>query len=203
MRFIGLNVLVSMALAAMIAPAPSQAATLQAVQLAQATQAALPPAMASQISAAVNSGNANTLADTISSLIAANPSLADEIATFAVLQDTSAARTVAIAAAKAVHAQGGDPTQVTLAVVAALEAEVQPTAGPGGTGTGTGGLTDTQVANLVSQVITGVEGVVQLRQGQLNQAAGTTNVRNTNDLAQYSPPPVNVPPVNVPSASPH
>ena len=191
MRHIGCFALAGLAMAGMIGLAPVQAAPLGQVQVAQATPPALPANIAAQITAAINSGNSDTLSNTIASLIAANPNLADQIATFAVSQDPNDARTIAVAAAKAVQAQGGDPTDVTLAIVAALEAQVQPAAGPGGGG---GGLTNAQVANLVNQVITGVEGAVQLTQGDLNQLGNASNV--TNNLAQYSPPPVNLPPAS-------
>ncbi|HVB81183.1 MAG TPA: hypothetical protein VNE82_14690 [Candidatus Binataceae bacterium] len=190
MRFIGFLALAGLAAAGMVAPAPARAAPLEQTQLAQATPTPLPAAIAAQITAAINSGNSDTLASTISALIAANPSLANEIATFAVTQDSNGAPTIAVAAAKAVQAQGGDPTQVTLAIVAALEAQVQPAAGGGG-----GGLSNTQVANLVNQVITGVEGAVTLNATDLAALRGNAG---GNQFSQYSPPVV-----NLPQASPH
>jgi hypothetical protein len=144
-----------------------------------------------QINAAIASGNPQTLADTISQLIGANPKLADQIAGYAAKRDPDAAPAIAVAAAKAVLAQGGDPVGVTLAVIASIESDINPAAGPGSSG-----LTESEGGNLVDQVIDQVEGAVTLNNQELRQLGTNTHLDLANNA--YTPPAISLPP-----ASPH
>lgn len=210
MRFAGFLALASVALIGAAGTTPVRAATVEGAQVAQVTPATLPADIAAKITAAVKSGNPELLAATISALIADNPNLTNAIAMFAVSLAPNAAPTIAVAAAKAVQARGGDPTQVTLAVVAALEAQVQPAAGGAG-----GGLANAEVASLVRAVVTSVTDAVTLSASQAVALGGAPSVKQfsqvlpvTVNLPPVNPPPVNPPsvnppPVNPPPASPH
>jgi len=131
----------------------------QCTQIAQTT---LPSNISAQIKAAINSGNSQTLSNTISQLISANPKLTGSIIDFAVTNDPQQAPAIAIEAVTLVQAQGCDPAEVTALVVGALEALVLPAGGPGS------GPSQEQIGTLINLVITGVGNSHGVNSGQGN-----------------------------------
>ena len=164
--------------------APLQVGQVQTPVTVQGTGGDLSSSITSQITAAINSGNSQTLSKTIRQLIAANPSLAGPIAEFAVNQDSKDAPIIAAATAEAVRAQGGDPAAIIVALLADVEAQILP-GGPGAPGQNN----DAQLQPLLNQVITQVQSVVPLTQAQLRELAVDVNI-----LIQYTPPPAFLPP---------
>jgi hypothetical protein len=131
----------------------------QCTQIAQTT---LPSNISAQIMAAINSGNSQTLSNTISQLISANPKLTGSIIDFAVTNDPQQAPAIALEAVTLVQAQGCDPAEVTALVVGALEALVLPAGGPGS------GPSQEQIGTLINLVITGVGNSHGVNSGQGN-----------------------------------
>jgi hypothetical protein len=157
----------------------------------QGQQAPLPADIQKQINAAIASGNPQTLSDTITQLIAANPGLADKIVGYAAKRDPKDAPAIAVAAAKEIQALGGDPVGVTLAAIAAVESDINPAAGPG-----SGELTQSEGGTLVNQILDQVEGAVVLNTQELRQLGTNVHLDLANN--EYVPPNVVLPP-----ASPH
>jgi len=131
-------------------------------QCSQIAQTTLPSNISAQIMAAINSGNSQTLTNTIAQLINANPKLTGSIVDFAVTNDPQQAPAIAIEAVTLVQAQGCDPAEVTALVVGALEALVLPAGGPGS------GPSQDQIGFLISEVINGVGNSHGLNSGQGN-----------------------------------
>jgi hypothetical protein len=150
----------------------------------------LPNNITAQIMAAIKSGNTQTLTNTLSQLITANPNLTGSIVGFTVTNDPQAAPAVAIEAASLMQAQGCDPAEVTALVVGALEALVLPVAGPGGSG-----VSPDQIGPLISQVITAIE-----NSNGVN--GGTGNVFPQYGFGLWLPPPKSTTNINTLFASP-
>jgi hypothetical protein len=167
----------------------AEAAPLQLVQAqtpaGQTGGAVLPASITSQINAAIKSGNTQTISTTIQQLIAANPSLADQIAEYAVAQDPNDAPIIAVAAAQAVSAQGGNPASIVVAILGSVEAQILP-GGPGAPG-----ANDSQFQSVLDQILTQVQNSVPLTQGELRELAADVNI-----LIQYTPPPAFLPPAH-------
>jgi len=139
------------------------------------TVTSLPGNISAQITAAIKSGNPQTLINVITQLINANPSLTGSILNFAVLNDPNAAPQIAKTGEDLVGKQGGNPGDVTVIVVAALESLVLPAAGPGATG-----LTQDQIAALIGQVINPQAG---------GPSGGNPNSSPTYAFGLFLPPP--------------
>jgi hypothetical protein len=159
----------------------------QCLQIAQTT---LPSNISTQIMAAIQSGNTQTLTTTISQLINANPKLTGSIVDFAVTNDPKQAPVIAIEAVSLVQGQGCDPAEVTGLVVGALEALVLPSGGSGG-----GGPSQDQIGTLISLVLTGVG-----NSNGINPAQG--NVFPQYGFGLYLPPPKGITDIIHSNASP-
>ncbi len=124
--------------------------------------------------AACAGGNCSSLNSLISGMIANDPNAAADIKS-----DT-------VSNAQSTQASGGDPVGATLAVIGAVESNINPAAGAGSAGS------SSWAATLIDQTITGVEGALPgVNVARLQNNAPLNLVSN-----QYVPPPVILPPAS-------
>ncbi len=145
---------------------------------AQLAQAYTPPTQ-DQFNAAVaacTGGNCSSLNTLIAGMIANDPNAAADI------------QSLTVSNAQSTQASGGDPVSATLAVIAAVEADINPAAGAGTVGS------SQWAATLIDNVIGGVEAALP----GVNVAGLRNNVALNLVNNLYTPPNVVLPP-----ASPH
>lgn len=162
---------IAIALMALLGVAPVAAAAQP--ENAQLAQAYTPPTQ-DQFNAAVaacTGGNCASLNTMIAGMIANDPNATADI------------QSLTVSNAQSTQASGGDPVGATLAVIAAVEADINPAAGAGTTGS-------TQwAATLIDGIITGVEAA--LPNVNLAGLHNNVNLNIANNI------------VNLPPASPH